>query len=131
MANCCSGLISLALAIPFLYIMISGNYETQQNTQIEFFTSPIFIIGCLMIIKVLICIPFFHQHKRICYKLFYNNNFVEDVHLTKFHWFFKTKFRIVVFVILHSFFLGVLGVIFSRIIYKDIEKNNINLPKIL
>ena len=128
-AKFCSALISLALVIPGIYLIISGDYEAQPNTQIEFFTSPIFIIFCLLLIKCLIGTRLFYQHKRICYKLFYNNNFAEDVNLKKFNWFFKTKFRIVVFVTLHSFFLCILGIIFSRIIYKDIEKNNINLLK--
>ncbi|MGL5205834.1 MAG: hypothetical protein ACRC7B_02915 [Metamycoplasmataceae bacterium] len=89
----------------------------------KFFYSPIFILSCIFFFANNVAsVILLYKNWRIMEKIFFNNNFVEDVNLKKFLWFFKTTNRLSIFATLHRSFLSFL---FATIIYKDIEKNKL------
>ncbi|MGL5590698.1 MAG: hypothetical protein ACRDCH_01320 [Metamycoplasmataceae bacterium] len=112
-------LISIPLAITAIFLIINDN----QESQMEFLSTPKAIIFSCLLITISIHTIFFWQNRNICLRLFYNENFTQDVKLKKFNWFFQSKLRIVIFLSIPSAFVQM---IFAIIIYKDIESNNAN-----
>lgn len=88
----------------------------------ETLTSLWAIVGYSFLINLLILTFLSVWNRRMCSKLFYNNNFVEEVSLRKLNWFFKKESRINVLLTLHN---SIASVVFAIIIYKDIKKNNL------
>jgi len=126
-----SSTLSSALGITLIILVTYNNYNIPpENTINEFFASPVFIIGCLFLINLLIGSILIWWNRIICSKLFYNKNFAEEVNLKKLSWFFKKEFRINIFIWLHMSSASiVLAIIIykdiGRIIFKQINNNNV------
>ncbi|MGL5617611.1 MAG: hypothetical protein ACRCWU_00960 [Metamycoplasmataceae bacterium] len=115
-------IISIALLIPII-ILANREYGIVLDTPVDTFISPKFILIYIYLFIFLIKTWLYIQIRKICSKFFFNKNFVEDVNLKKFNWFFKTPTHIGFFIAFHALLLGI---IFAIIIYKDINKNNKN-----
>ncbi|MDK2819368.1 MAG: hypothetical protein KFW07_00880 [Mycoplasmataceae bacterium] len=113
--------ISTALAIATLVLIIQRTNEPLGNA-FETLTSQWAIVGYSFLTNLLILTFLSVWNRRMCSKLFYNNNFVEEVSLKKLNWFFKKESRIIVLLTLHN---SIASGIFAIIIYKDIKKNNL------
>ncbi len=113
--------VTLSIALGITTLVLTFQHETQ-GSWFESLTYQAAIVGGSFLANILILLFLGGWNRRICSKLFLNKGFAEEVNLKKMNWFFKNVFRINVLLLLHT---SIASAIFSIIIYKDIEKNNL------